>query len=248
MTAPNQSPPSLEELSANKLQELTLSSETAEDDFASLEPRAQRLLFKSMRAEKARLDNIKTQLTRLEQRMPVVDYNQILSTSSRAESFGSKADIDSCGKLWSYTVNPDEDLQGRQPGELTRWNNLQLHFGLHDTTPKICSSKVLPILCEMCEPPRYPAFRYLISSQLLLYRVTEVFGMPPRMTGEFSWAAILYHKDGSSILFCGNVLGDASFDFTGTNAASPDALNLLNFLIQPKSQPTPGESSSATGR
>jgi hypothetical protein len=63
--------------------------------------------------------------------MPVVDCNQTLATSSRAESFGSKAELDIHQQLWDYKIDSDENLDDRQSEDLTRWTNLQLHFGIH---------------------------------------------------------------------------------------------------------------------
>jgi hypothetical protein len=62
MTAESRPPPSLQELCEIKLRDVLLSSDTADEDFASFEPRIQSLVFHGLRAEHARLRDIGAKL------------------------------------------------------------------------------------------------------------------------------------------------------------------------------------------
>ena len=76
-------------------------------------------------------------------------------------------------------------------------------------------------------------FSDCISSQLLLYRLTAMFGMPseyepPRP--EFCWEVYLMHNSEKGFLHLYDEHGAARCKFWGTQEASNDALNLLNYL------------------
>ena len=73
-----------------------------------------------------------------------------------------------------------------------------------------------------------------MSSQLVLYRLTVTFGMPPPKEGDgykSCWEVDLQHCDGVSVLRLEDYKGAAEPRFRGTAGASVDALKLLNFLV-----------------
>ena len=73
-----------------------------------------------------------------------------------------------------------------------------------------------------------------ISSQLLLYRTTLVFGIPPQLEEidgyKCCWAAELYHKDGSSTLGLYDQKRSVSVHYDGTSNNKAEALDVLNHL------------------
>ncbi|KAJ9609200.1 hypothetical protein H2200_006972 [Cladophialophora chaetospira] len=76
-------------------------------------------------------------------------------------------------------------------------------------------------------------FWYKISSQLLYYRVTTIFGMPPSDENDgykVAWWAHLTYKDGKSRLDIGDWKGHASTNYYGNAEGRESALALLNFL------------------
>ncbi|EXJ64092.1 hypothetical protein A1O7_00428 [Cladophialophora yegresii CBS 114405] len=76
-----------------------------------------------------------------------------------------------------------------------------------------------------------------ISSQLLYYRLTVMFGMPPpQPMGEwlFPWQVMLQHRDGKSLLDLNDSDGQSFESFSGTKEAKEDAVELLRFLTSLK--------------
>lgn len=73
-------------------------------------------------------------------------------------------------------------------------------------------------------------FQYRISSQLLYYRLTTTFGMPPRVSaGIRAWHVELQHSDGSVLILCDSK-GTARAWFEGSGKGSDSALELLDYL------------------
>ena len=82
------------------------------------------------------------------------------------------------------------------------------------------------------EQPEEHWFHHRISSQLLQFRIQELYGMMPRIeTGGYEciWEAVLSHCGGGGALTFRDSKGAAWVSFHGT--ASDDALELLNFLV-----------------
>ena len=72
-----------------------------------------------------------------------------------------------------------------------------------------------------------------VSSQLLLYRLVTVLGIPPlRKTGyiEYCWEVFLLHHSGKGRFHLYDEHGAAKCGFLGNEEASKDALALLNYL------------------
>jgi hypothetical protein len=74
-----------------------------------------------------------------------------------------------------------------------------------------------------------------ISSQLLYYRISVLFGMPPaKETDGYKccWEVELRHVDGKSTLRLYDYKGSASVQFDGyAGSASDDGFELINFLV-----------------
>ena len=74
-----------------------------------------------------------------------------------------------------------------------------------------------------------------ISSQLFLYRIVAVFGMPPPRIdpeGMRCWnLQLTFCEDRHSTFLLGDFLGGANVSFCGTPEVGHDALELLNFLV-----------------
>jgi len=82
-------------------------------------------------------------------------------------------------------------------------------------------------------PEESIGLREVISSQLLLYRLASIFGLPP--TGERYgyrgiWNVCLDHSDRQSSLRFKDFMGSVSCYFLGTRKAFRDVLKLLEFL------------------
>ena len=78
-----------------------------------------------------------------------------------------------------------------------------------------------------------PTLSDRISSQLLLYRTTVIFGMPPPEEADrykCCWTLTLQHSSGDGTLELDEHKGSPGARFFGSKAASDDALDLLNLL------------------
>jgi hypothetical protein len=244
MATKSQQVRSLQELSAARLQDVILNSDTADDDFASLEPRIQMLLFNSLRTEHARLRGVSEDFERLSRRIPRVDL-QLYSTMSTNVSgeLASDIDRDLHRSTWHYLKSLEDydgDRHPRRHKDFRQWDfqeykNYQLHAELPGTEFKIpLQGRWSPTWSKL--PLGLSSNR--ISSQLLLYRINAIFGMPPPAgKEEFNywspWGLKLLHMDGVSVITCTDHMGAASIDFSGIKKASDDALDLLNYLVGP---------------
>jgi hypothetical protein len=237
MTTESQPLRSLQELCEIQLQDNVLKSDTADDEFASLEPRFQLLLFDRLRTEHARLTSMTEQLEEFSWRMPVVDRQLSLGTStntSNALEFDTDRVLHRI--IWSYVPSegPDRHYHARRDDDFKQWSDRVLRAGLPDTKFIICPHHILAWSCE-CKLPKV-CLCERISSQLLLYRISATFGMPPaeECDGYKScWDACLHHEDGYSTVSFGDSKGGSTVKYYGTNKASDDALNLLNYLVGP---------------
>ena len=112
----------------------------------------------------------------------------------------------------------------------TSWHSFDLHCESADSDLGLCTTHLGR--CG-CSTPWEFGFQARISSQLLLYRITVTFGMPPpRVLDCYKqcWEVDLKHIDGSILRFS-DWKGGASTRFDGSTDASRDGLKLLNFLI-----------------
>jgi hypothetical protein len=109
MATKSQQVRSLQELSAARLQDVILNSDTADDDFASLEPRIQMLLFNRLRTEHARLRGISEDFERLSRRVPRVDLQLYSKTSTNvSDELASDTDRDLHRSTWHYLKSLEE--------------------------------------------------------------------------------------------------------------------------------------------
>ncbi|KAL9117936.1 MAG: hypothetical protein Q9187_005523 [Circinaria calcarea] len=249
---------SLQELCEKKYLSQILDSSFTASDFAALEPRLQEILFSKLRTETTRLREIEKKWCRLTRSCPRVD-TKIHLDHNRIEYGDPDDEEDDCilreGFLakWSYL---GEDNNESQAGADAAWyagraeanedhlsrgtkNHPNIHWHHSDL---ICepSESGLGLYVHRPSTPRSfyskwsNSFWFRISSQLLLYRLTVTFGMPPpKETDGYKscWEIELVHCDGASVLEFGEHKGAASARFRGTTDASDDALKLLNFLV-----------------
>ena len=108
------------------------------------------------------------------------------------------------------------------------WSDLNLYSESPDSDLKLCDDGD-PLRLNLDN-----AFFQRVSSQLLLYRLTATFGMPPPVKFDdckSCWHIDLRHKDGCSKVVFRDGKGAASVSFWGTTEASSDAVKLVNFLV-----------------
>ena len=134
-------------------------------------------------------------------------------------------------KIWSHddsqVSNPNAKRRKRvyQSNKFVKWQNENVIWQEQESGLRVRQESL-----RLSE--KYVSHR--TSAQLLLYRVTVVFGMLPRSDEVNSyktcWAAKLYHNDGYSTLDLYERKGSAEVSFRGNTGAETEALELLNFL------------------
>jgi hypothetical protein len=200
-------PKSLLDLSLKKAVSQFLSLDYLDLERTSLGPNLQKLLFRSLRTEIARLQEIENDWTRLERFCPLID-RKIYWKANKIKEPRLRGLTGTFKKKWSYIEEGDGGRQTTQEPEEPEmhWD----HF----------SRELL-------------LFSYQISSQLLLYRLTILFGMPPVETDGYKmcWEAKLRYSDGVSILTFRDWKGAANVYFSGSAEASTEALQLVKYLI-----------------
>jgi hypothetical protein len=228
--------------------EQILRSDSADSDFASLEPRMQQLLFSRLRTENARLQEVEWKWSRLTESCPRTDIHIYLgfpAIEPSSEEDGQNGYSQEAASLdqWSYPIR-DSDENENDGGERrglgvirnTSWGPINLVSESPDSDLRLCfhrftGSTRCPCLLKL-NPDKH--FSHRVSSQLLLYRLTVTFGMPPPKGGDgykSCWAVDLQHCDGASVLSFKDYKGAAVVRFYGTTKASAEALKLLNFLV-----------------
>lgn len=222
-----------------------------DSDFASLDSHSQLLLFTRLRTENARLREGDRKWRLLTKYCPRTDL-QIYLSSTRSEPGGGEDEQNGYNQQrgfldrWSYLIedgydneSEGEDHPGRDEAsdpELVRditWDYFHLVSESPDSDLRLCFHDWCPTRCP-CRPTGYDSFSRRVSSQLLLYRLTVTFGMPPPREDDgykTCWMVDLRHRDGVSVLSFQDLKGAADARFHGTTEASVDALKLLNFLI-----------------
>jgi hypothetical protein len=136
-----------------------------------------------------------------------------------------------------YSYGPNNGPPFLEQDDFIEWNNDDLRVVLPDTKFTVCLHALRSLSCK-CKLPTVPLYAQ-ISSQLLLYRITATFGMPPAEAGDSDmapWVVNLYHQDGDSNVTFGDDKGFARVYFFGTRKPSNDALRLLNYLVGSTSQ------------
>ena len=238
------------------LQELC-EMDIADSDFASLEPRMQQRLFRRLRTENARLREVESKWCGLTASCPRTDTqiylygwedekNEYEQNGHDQNSHDQEAAFPD---KWSYPIGDSDknesdggDGRGLETIRNIRWERLDLCSESPDSDLRLC----------VHQPDRFNPWAHLqehldhgfshrVSSQLLLYRLTVTFGMPPPkpLDGYKScWEVDLQHCDGASVLSFYDYKGGASTQFYGTTEASADALKLLNYLVGMKCRHT----------
>ena len=229
---------SLQELCEKESLKLITNSTFTASDFTGLEPRLQEILFDRLRKENARLSKIEEKWVELKDCCPLVDIQthlcneRIVMDDGEDEENGYNKREKVQGN-WSYVAEDSDLRRYRVDDAATTWHSSEL----------ACkpSESDLGLFVPLSRAERLTtsyywssSFSHRISSQLLLYRLTVTFGMPPpRETDGYKscWQIQLLHRDGVSILNFSEHKGAASARFYGATDTSVDALELLNFLV-----------------
>ena len=154
----------------------------------------------------------------------IFDFGQI--TLHEDDEPGSNLSKDS-QMTWSYNL-PKKFCQRWKRRRLAEWHGDRL----------ICkepgSALYLRGKSDGCLDENLHSLSQQISSQLLLYRITVIFGMPPKSEEvdgyQCCWATTLHYSDGRSTLELYDCKGSVDVAFEGTPDAETEALTLLNFL------------------
>jgi hypothetical protein len=226
--------------------EQILRSDIADPDFTSLEPRMQQLLFSRLQTENTRLREVEGKWRRLIASCPRTDtqiylgFPTIEPGGEEDEGNGSNEEAAFLDR-WSYPIG-DSDKNENDGGEgrgqkiihNISWNRMDLISDSPDSDLRLSFHHSDDLTLHSSLQKLNNGFLKRVSSQLLLYRLTVTFGMPPpkELDGYKScWEVDLQHCDGASVLSFWDYKGAASVGFDGTTEASADALKLLNFLI-----------------
>ena len=244
--------PSLQELALKKAMSEITNPSFNDSDFESFEPRLQRLLFSKLRSEVVRLQKIEKCYAYLEQWIPYADRLLYVPAARRRipypdnysddENHEPNEDDDESVQENGYTLqeryrdtwsySSDDGIREQSwTDDSVYWSCTELSFEPPTLNLELKDRKTLWDLRSGTNSPGY--FSERISSQLLQYRLTVMFGMmSPIETDEYKccWGAYLLHKDGRSVLVLDEHKGAASGHFSGSPEASVDALGLLNFL------------------
>lgn len=134
---------------------------------------------------------------------------------------------------WRYTRKGyTRDGNESSPGTFHRWETLKRDV--------FCPSmeadfRLVPkATTELLQRESLSPFHNRISPQLLFYRLTKTFGMPPQVfTNRYQRAlhVELRHSDSSRLIICDSE-GTASVRFEGYEKGSDSALRLLNYLTR----------------
>ena len=228
--------PSLKELATSKSLDEILNSDFRDSDFEALEPRLQRILFGKLRAEVIRLQEVEQSWSFYIKDCPHADRQ--LYTCAARERLGDGEEDEKLQfqEKWSYAEDTEED----ERLDITSWWSAW-DLRVEDLT----SNRSRLVLRNRKSKTSSDAFRLLqsedsarftdsISSQLLYYRLTAVFGMMPHsVSDEYKccWTTDLFCEGGKGRLCLNEHKGAAEVHFYGTEDGSIEALQLLNFLV-----------------
>ena len=225
-----------------------------DSEFSALEPRLQELLFGKLRKEILRLQEEERNGAILKRRMPHADL-ELYTSKPRLVRF-KEGDEDSFAverdpepytlqtyhrEKWSYTKETYFDfspvrINGGRDKSILVWESMHLYWDLPLGDLKLNKRPFEHEGAPDYWPGQGKSFTDRISSQLMLYRIIVMFGMiPPEIEGyedryKSCWECMLVHADGQSRLSLYDYKGWASLKFKGSEAASKDAMDLLNFL------------------
>ena len=226
------SPPTLQAICLRKALEGILDLDFPASDFSSLEPRLQEVLFTSLRNETNRLREKETQWSRVLKDRPSLDteiYER--EHTSIGPGDGGYRMQRNFRQTWSCVSNAEDVIIGAHSTLDTIWR------GSRDLTYEVETPGSDQGGSYTFDPSNghrnfLPLWRR-ISSQLLFYRLTVVFGMPPsrRLSVRTCWEVKLRHLDGASALLFRDHKGAVEATFVGNAASNDDALQLLNHLV-----------------
>ncbi len=258
---PSTSQPSLQEISEKKVLEQILQSDNPDADFESLEPRAQRLVFSRLRIENTRLLEVEKKWSALTRNCPSTDV-EIYLNSKRYNEEDEQEDEENGYDLqeefvsnWSYPAGDAREIVSEARGNITRparnaegveanedegkgleteryleWHKSNLVADSSESDIQLCFHESTP-RCR-CMSKWLNTRR--VSSQLLFYRLTVTFGMPPAREQDgykSCWEVDLKYHDGPSVLSFYDYKGGANMRFFGTSKASDEALKLMTYLF-----------------
>ena len=233
------SPPtqaSLQDLAVTKSMKMVLNPDFKGSEFASLEPRLQQLLFEKLRDEIVRLQGVELDYHNFTEDIPQAD--KFLGTRAgrrRLPLDGDEPDAyllqDRMRDKWLHESEiPLDDLTSRSVRNDVKLTYTDLVYAKPDG-----EFTVKPLDARHDSTSGYMYER--ISSQLLQYRLTVMFGMLPPSDNvdgyKGCWeATFLHHDDGDGIsrLTFSEHKGSAMFRFIGSAEASLDAIELIKYL------------------
>lgn len=233
--------PSLQSLCETKSLSQILDPNFTASDFTALEPHLQEILFDKLRKENARLLEIENQWTQLRERCPRTDL-QIHLNPGRAnydDREGIYEKQQQIARKWDYE---DDDIASRLAAGGTSdnlyWDATAIHwnsesslyvYDLEAQEQQWRGSGRQDLRLRMAN-----RFTNRMSSQLLLYRIACIFGMPPQKECDgykACWRVHLRHCGGASTLVLGERKGAINVHFEGSSEGNQDALELINLLV-----------------
>ncbi|MCJ1241118.1 hypothetical protein MMC14_009122 [Varicellaria rhodocarpa] len=204
------------------------------------EPRLQELLFASLRNETNRLREKEAQWSRVLKDRPRLDTEIYEKQNTPIEPDGGRDDRNGhrmqriFRRTWSCVSNADDNNHQYFGAHITLDTNWlgSRHLTYEEETPGSDQGGSYTFDPSNGCRNLLPLSRR-ISSQLLFYRLTVVFGMPPfrRLSLCTCWEFKLRHHDMASILLFRDENGAAEVSFIGNTASGDDALQLLNHLV-----------------
>lgn len=247
----------LEELAASKSMELLLQSEDSDAEFANLGPIQQELLLKHFFEDYKRLRNRDERLQKAMNKIPHTDQfvNQIpvdIVEEHWLRGLSSDEVHQFIPKEAQKSETETETGPGHGPDRVQddrRINQASLRFRYvrnFRRRLRISIPRVVWSLSTVRAHSIYSDFKLglgsegqitvqgRVSSSLLLYRILDVFGLPPEDYSPYNsvktvWAVAFYHRDGSSLSIW-DLGGVIQGSFAGSNEAGEDSLKLINFL------------------
>ncbi|KAL6248075.1 hypothetical protein RBB50_005423 [Rhinocladiella similis] len=243
---------SLQELSAEKTLNLLRKDRQAVVTFNSLDPDLQQILYERIWQDYI---DLKGTITTYQKWCPAAD--QFLytgyargglngTTSDDSDDSPARKGFNHFRALWRYRRPSDPESPRLAMDDRFEWDSGYLYTAPGSRRDfAVCECQTSPGTCQ-CPGRRQDwsdrfTISKAISSQLLLYRLTVVFGMPPRDTYpdfvpgyKTCWRVELVPRgDGrdSALIDFQDWKGGVTVHFVGCQGASSHALNLLNWLV-----------------
>ena len=243
----------LQEVSAEKALEQLRKDKQAATTFASLDPDKQQVLFAHLWRDYIRLNEIGRKYDTYLKWCPAADGDlytldarkRLLDDGANSEDPEKEASAedtrDGFCAVWRYRDPADEYPSGRNSDNIS-WNSTNLFMPPSSERQFEWCECVQKRRCGSCGcENRMKAgldVSEIISSQLLLYRLTAVFGMPPPNPDvgyKTCWTVeLVYRGDTNNVFLLEDYKGGVNIRFHGSPEAGISALDLLNWLISNK--------------